>query len=142
MDIGGHPPIPLAQNIVFHLGSFSTVFWVPNFWGRFEALNDIFLTFGAQEIAKFFGLGLVEMFSSRLDLSNELLCTPNEDRMQNLHPGKLTYQLPPSGPTNLLVFHLLGLGFWIFFMLKSPLEPHCKHHILVNDHSHHISSQR
>jgi hypothetical protein len=28
--------------------------------------------------------------------------------------GKLTYQLPPSGPTNLLVFHLLGLGFWMF----------------------------
>jgi hypothetical protein len=26
VDIGGHPPIPLAQNIVFHLGSFSTIF--------------------------------------------------------------------------------------------------------------------
>jgi hypothetical protein len=48
VDIGGHPPIPLAQKIVFHLGSFSTVFWVPNFWGHFEALNDIFWGFGAQ----------------------------------------------------------------------------------------------
>jgi hypothetical protein len=46
VDIGGHPPIPLAQNTVFHLGSFSTVFWVLNFWGHFEALNDIFLAFG------------------------------------------------------------------------------------------------
>jgi hypothetical protein len=56
--------------------------------------------------------------------------------------GKLTYQLPSSGPTNLLEFHLPGLGFWIFFMLKRTLEPHCKHHhILVNEHSHHISSQ-
>jgi hypothetical protein len=49
VDIGGHPPIPLARKIVFHLGSFSTVFQVPNFWGRFEALNDVFWGFGAQE---------------------------------------------------------------------------------------------
>jgi hypothetical protein len=32
--------------------------------------------------------------------------------------GKLMYQLPPSRPANLLAFHLSGLGFWIFFMLK------------------------
>jgi hypothetical protein len=57
--------------------------------------------------------------------------------------GKLTYQLPQSGLANLLEFHLLGLGFCIFFMLKMILEPHCKiHHLLVNEHSHHISSQR
>jgi hypothetical protein len=57
--------------------------------------------------------------------------------------GKLTYQLSPSGPTNLLAFHLLGLGFWIFFMLKRPLELHCKHHhLLANERSHRMSSQR
>jgi hypothetical protein len=42
VEIGGHPPIPLAQNRGFHLGSFSTSFRVLNFWGRFEALNNIF----------------------------------------------------------------------------------------------------
>ena len=42
MDIGGHPPIPQAQKIVSHLGIFSTIFRVPNFWGHFEALNDVF----------------------------------------------------------------------------------------------------
>ena len=45
MDIGGHPPIPLAQNncLLWQFPSyFSTVFWVPNFWDRFEALNDVF----------------------------------------------------------------------------------------------------
>jgi hypothetical protein len=52
MDIGGHPPIPLAQNRVFHLDSFSTVFRVPNFWGRFEALNNIFWGFWAQANSK------------------------------------------------------------------------------------------
>ena len=31
MDIGGHPPIPQTHNKVFHLGSFLTVFRVPNF---------------------------------------------------------------------------------------------------------------
>jgi hypothetical protein len=30
------------------------------------------------------------------------------------------------GSTKLLPFHLPGLGFFIFFMLKRPLEPHCK----------------
>jgi hypothetical protein len=50
VDIGGHPPIPLARKIVFHLGKFSMVFWVPNFRGRFEALNDVFWGFGAKII--------------------------------------------------------------------------------------------
>jgi hypothetical protein len=40
-------------------------------------------------------------------------------------PGKLTYQLPPLGPTDLLAFHLPRLGFWILLMLKRNLEPHC-----------------
>jgi hypothetical protein len=48
VDIGGHPPILLARKTVFNLGNFSTVFWVPNFRGRFEALNDVFWGFGAQ----------------------------------------------------------------------------------------------
>jgi hypothetical protein len=42
VEIGGHPPIPLAQNRGFHLGSFSTSFRVLNFRGHFEALNNIF----------------------------------------------------------------------------------------------------
>jgi hypothetical protein len=45
VDIGGHPPIPWARKTIFHLGSFLTVFRVPNFWIRFEALNDVFWGF-------------------------------------------------------------------------------------------------
>ena len=51
MDIGGHPPIPLDQNNcpLWQFPSyFSTVFWVPNFLDRFEALNDTFWRFGAK----------------------------------------------------------------------------------------------
>jgi hypothetical protein len=75
VDIGGHPPIPLSRKIIFHLGSFSTVFQIPNFWGHFEALNNIFWGFGAQVIVKDTHLGQSKFFSSWLDLSNGLSCT-------------------------------------------------------------------
>jgi hypothetical protein len=65
-----------------------------------------------------------------------------ENVCKSYAPGKLTYQLPPSGPTNLLAFHLSGLGFWILLMLKRPLEPHCNNHLLANVSSRHISSHR
>jgi hypothetical protein len=93
-------------------------------------------------IATGFGLGVVKIHSSHLDLSNDIFYVPNGNRIQSYALGKLMFQLLPSGATNLLVFHLLGLGFWILFMLKIPLDPHCKHHILANEHIHHISSQR
>jgi hypothetical protein len=74
-------------------------------------------------------------FQRAIEPQTEIVC-------KSYAPGKLTYQLPPSGPTNLLDFHLPGLGFWILLMLKRPLEPHCNNHLLVNASSHHISSQR
>ena len=43
VDIGGHSPIPLAQKQLFQFGSFSMIFYVLNFQGHFEALNDVFL---------------------------------------------------------------------------------------------------
>ena len=51
MDIGGHPPIPLAQNncpLWQFLSCFSVVFRVLNFRGRFDALNDRFWRFEAK----------------------------------------------------------------------------------------------
>ena len=53
MDIGGNPLIPLAQNncpFWMFPSYFSTVFRVPNFRGRFEALNDVFWQFEGQII--------------------------------------------------------------------------------------------
>jgi hypothetical protein len=57
VDIDGHPPIPLAQKTIFHLGSFLTVFRVPNVRGYFEALNDVFWGFGAHMLVKGSSLG-------------------------------------------------------------------------------------
>ena len=54
MEISGHPPIPLAQNncpLLQFPSYFSTFFRVPNFRGRFEALNDVFWRFGGQMVA-------------------------------------------------------------------------------------------
>jgi hypothetical protein len=45
VDIGGHPPFPTgSKQFSGHFGNllFLAVFWVLNFWSRFEALNDIF----------------------------------------------------------------------------------------------------
>jgi hypothetical protein len=46
------------------------------------------------------------------------------------------------GSIKLLAFNLLGLGFWILFTLKNPLDHHCNNKLLLNECIHHISSQR
>ena len=51
MEIGGHLPIPLAQNScpLWQFPSyFSANFRVLNLQGRFEALNDVFWILGAK----------------------------------------------------------------------------------------------
>jgi hypothetical protein len=53
VDIGGHPPIPLAGKTIFHLGSFSG----SKLLGSFEGLNDVFWGFGAQVTTKGNDLG-------------------------------------------------------------------------------------
>jgi hypothetical protein len=142
VDIGGHPPIPWARKTVFHLGSFLTVFRVPNFRGRFEALNDIFWGFGAQVTTKCTYLGQSKVILLDYTFLTMYQVPQTEIICKSYAPGKFMYQLPPSGPTNLLEFHLPRLGFWILLMLKRDLEPHCNDHVLLNESSFHISSQR
>jgi hypothetical protein len=71
-----------------HISSFlSTFFWVLNFWGCFEALNDVFWPFGALN-----DHGLprtTNNLTSRLDISNKIFYTPNEDCMQKLCPTEV-----------------------------------------------------
>ena len=87
MEIGGHPPIPLAQNNcpLWHFPSyFSTVFWVPNFRGRFEALNEIFWRFGGQMVTFDMNLAPIESCKARIYLSNGISSTQIEYRMQKI----------------------------------------------------------
>jgi hypothetical protein len=121
VDIGGHPPIPpipRARKTVFHLGSFSTVFRVPNFWGRFEALNDVFWGFGAQVTAKGTNLGPVENRSSRLDLSNGVSSAPNRDRMQKLRPREVDVSTTPIGARKPFGFSSSGVRVLDFTYVK------------------------
>jgi hypothetical protein len=87
VDTGGHPPIPLIQNVP-HLGNFSTVFQVPNFQGHFEALNDVFSstvpTMYLKEDAR-----LNIMCTPQLDLFNGVPSAPNIDHMKKLCPREV-----------------------------------------------------
>jgi len=117
VDIDGHPPIPQARKTIFHLGSFSTVFQVPNFRGHFEALNNIFWGFRAQVIAKKL-LGLVEYRSSRLDLSNSVSSAPNEDRMKKLRPREVDVSTTPIGTRKPFGFSSFGVRVLDFTYVK------------------------
>ena len=122
VDIGGHPPIPVepppSGRSVFKLRYnllFLAVFWVLNFRSCFEALNDIFWENGKQHwsmdqccCSKFVVIGQIflTMYGTR---QTEIGC-------QSYVPGKLKHQFTQTRPT-VLVLHLLGLGFWTFWIL-------------------------
>jgi hypothetical protein len=69
------------------------------------------------------------MCSSQKYLSNKLSDVYNEDRMKNLRSREVEVPTYPSRPTQLLVFHLLGLGFWMsralefMFYVKKAFGP-------------------
>jgi hypothetical protein len=117
-----------------------TFFGVPNFWGRFEALNDVFWGFRVQGTIKVIGLEQSKIVLLGYTFPTVYRAPQMEIVCKSYAPGKLTYQLSPSGSANLLDFHLSGLGFWILLMLKRPLEPHCNDHLLTDASSCHISS--
>jgi hypothetical protein len=51
VNIDGHPPIPTGSKQVFGNLLFLAGFWVPNFRGHFEGLNDDFSESGTSMIA-------------------------------------------------------------------------------------------
>ena len=92
MDIDGHPPIPLGAPplslLVFqsrHNLIFLVVFWVLNFWSRFEALNDVF-----------WENGRIRSCSPRIDISNGVWCTSNGDHMPKLCPWEVETPIYPN----------------------------------------------
>jgi hypothetical protein len=119
MDISGHSHVPLPQNIVFHLGSFSMIFWILNFQDHFEPLNNVFFFSTVSKICKRKMLGKIKSVFLIYTFPTSYF-VPQTDIVCKIYAlGKLTYKLPPSGPTNLLAFHLLGLAFWFFSHVKN-----------------------
>ena len=103
MDIGGHPPIPLGAPpfslSVFqfrHSLLFLAVFRVLDFRSRFEALNDVFWENGEQHgsMDRCFSF---QIFSPRIDLSNEVWYASNGDRMPKLRPWEVETPIYPNG---------------------------------------------
>jgi hypothetical protein len=62
--------------------------------------------------------------------------------MQKLHPWEVDISTTPIGARKPFCVSSFGVRVLDFIYVKNPLEPHCKHHLLVNDRIHHISSQR
>ena len=126
VDIGGHPPIPLAQKQLFQFGNFSTIFWVLNFWGHFEALNNIFLASQPDQVIVIgSSMGPFHYCTPRKYFSNDLLSDPKGDHMQklcSLEVGIPTYHFRACktvGVSSSRVF--FRVSFRICFMLKTPL---------------------
>jgi hypothetical protein len=70
---------------------------------------------------------------------------PQMEIVCKIWPREVDVSTTPIGPTNLLAFHISGLGFWMFrvflfiiYVKNDPLEPHCNQ-LLANERSRHIS---
>jgi hypothetical protein len=95
-----------------HFGSFSLVvlflsFRVPNFWGSFEAVKNIFRARHNSIVDKDKSNG--KMCIPRIDLSKNLSCTPNEDCMTKLRPREVdTPNYRKRGSQNCWLFIFRG----------------------------------
>ena len=117
VDIGGHPLSPTGPNHVF--GNFDNLLFLAvfNFWGHFEALNDVFLE-NEEKHGLYINVSHPKVVFIGWIFPTSYHAPQTEIVCKSYAPGKLTYQLPPSGPTNLLAFHLLGLRFWMCMVLS------------------------
>jgi len=48
-----------------------------------------------------------------IDISNDVSCASNGDSIPKLRPWEIDIPIYPDG-ADILAFHLLGLGFWMF----------------------------
>ena len=85
----------------------------------------------------------------RLCISNELVCTPNEDRMPKLRPREVDRpNYPKWGPQNYWLFIFWGYGFgfylwlkflWILIVKSSSCECEYQTHLFSEIRCHHSS---
>ena len=157
MNIGGHPPIPLAQNNcqLWQFPSyFSLVFWVSNFWGRFEALNDGFWKFRCPKgfVWQAFGhnqkLQILDRYFQRA------IERPNwRSYAKVMTAGSWLFNLPPWG-RKLYDCSSSRVMFWTFgvltlvLIINRPIWPHFVFNLaqmsvaatsLLRDNYHHSS---
>jgi hypothetical protein len=107
---------------LFQIGSFFGSFRVPNFRGRFEALNDIFLGIAWARRDSFAITLLFFQCTPRRDLSNGPSNDPNGDRMQKLCPREVGLPIYHFGVNKTVGVSSSRVVFRVFllpcFMLK------------------------
>jgi hypothetical protein len=89
------------------------------FWGRFEALKEIFLEFLGGRCFLLHDQTNGVIFSSRIYLSNEVLNTPNRDRMQKLRPREVDISTTPIGADKYFGFSSFGVTVLDFICVKN-----------------------
>jgi hypothetical protein len=93
------------------------VFWVPNLWSRFEALNEIFGNLGPRRMPK--ALTWVSLkYYAQIDLSNGVSSTPNKYCMQKLHPQEVDVSTTPIGARKPFGFSSSRVRFLDFTYVK------------------------
>ena len=106
MEISGHPPIPLAQNNCpfWQFPSyFSAVFWVLNFRGCFEALNDFFWRFESNCFDRH-AFGWPKFVNLRYTFPTSYRTPKSEILCKNYDPKKMNVQLTTLRPQTLWRF--------------------------------------
>jgi len=95
VDIGGHPPFPTGSKQCS--GNFGNLLFlvVFNFLSRFEALNDVFWAKSGKYNSALNFILVASSCSPQIDLSNDVLSTPNGDCMQKLRHREVNVSTTP-----------------------------------------------
>ena len=141
MDIGGHPPFPTSSKQFS--GNFGNLlFFVAfNFRDHFEGLNEVFSGSSFSMIVE--GSDWAPKMNLLDDTFPMSYRAPQTEIVCQSYTSRSWYtKLPKTRSTKLLAFHLPGLGFWILFMIKISLVPHCNNHLLFEcEYPSHIFSK-
>ena len=113
----------VAQCTIF--SSFSVPKLLKPFWGPKRRFWENY----QWHIRIFNSIFTISSCNPRIYLSNEVFYASNGDRMPKLRLREVDVPTYPNGAHS-LVFHLLGLGFWMFkvfhfFLNNITFEPHC-----------------
>ena len=144
-DLGGindHPPFHWLKTVISYW-HFLAVFRVPNFRGRFEAINDIFLGIICARRDSSSIILLFQYCTPRRYLSNSLSSDLNRDRMQNVCPqevGLPIYHFVVKKNYSRFIFQGCFRVFSSMLYLKRLFNLIVNS--LVNERSQHIFSQR
>ena len=96
-------------HLALEVWKFDSIFWVPDFRGHFEALNNVFRAFHNYTIVEV-RVWRKHAYSSDRPFQWAIMCLKRISYVEVTTLRSWCTNLPP---TRLLALHLLGLGFWM-----------------------------